>query len=235
MTHCWQHRTRQFSISAAIGAALFSTSARGLTVPFTENFNAGTAQWFTNSAGTLPPGFQASGGPDGSGFVSHSFNFVNSAPTATPLFFRGQATFGSSGGAFVGDWIGGDVAELSAWVRHDGPNGLNFFARLAPVGGPGVVGLTPLIPSGEWTKITFPIISSAFINEGPPGSTFFNGVLSSIGNVQFGALPGPLAGVDQVVNFDIDQVRIVPEPASILLLGISGALTACRLGRRRRS
>ena len=172
MTYYGQHRTQPFLVSAAISAALFSTSAWGLTVPFTEDFNTGTAQWFTNSAGTLPPSFVSSGGPDGSGFVSHSFNFVNTVPTGTPLFFRGQASFGSSGGAFVGDWISGGVIELSAWVRHDAASQLNFFTRLAPAGNAGVIGLTGLIPSGQWTQITFPIMSSAFINEGPPGSTF---------------------------------------------------------------
>jgi len=178
---------------------------------------------------------QMTGGPDDGAFVSRAFNFGSTTSTDTPILFRGQAAFGSSGNAFVGNWIDGGVTELSAWVRHDAAVNLNLFARLAPAGGPGVVGLTGPIAPGEWTRITLPLVSSSFINEGPPGAAFFNNVLSNIGNLQIGTLTGSLAGMNQDVVFDLDQVRIVPEPATLALLTCGGLFALRGLRGRRAS
>jgi hypothetical protein len=230
MCHHGSRVSKCLIVVTFVAVAGVTRPAAALTVPFTEDFAVGTANWFTDSGGTTPPFFALTGGPDGGSFVGHSFNFVNSAPSDTPLFFRGQATFGSSNGAFVGDWIAGGVSELSASVRHSGDASLIFFARVAPAGGPGVVALSAPVPGGTWTQLSFPILSSGFINEGPPGMAFFNNVMSNVGNVQFGALPGSLAGVDHAVDFDLDKVAIVPEPAALALLLFGSAACALRRG-----
>lgn len=225
---------RRVIFSASLSIILASAPTWGLTVPFTEDFTAGSANWFTDSAGTAAPGHFLSGGPDGGSYVTHSLSFLNVQPTDTPLLFRGQAAFGSSDGAFVGDWVGGAVTELSFWVRHDASVPLSFFARLAPAGGPGVVGLTAPVPANDWTKVTIPVLSSFFINEGPPGNTFFNNILANIANVQFGVIPGALANSDELVGVDIDKVRIVPEPATWCMASL-GALLACARRFRRQA
>jgi hypothetical protein len=63
--------------------------------------------------------------------------------------------------------------------------------------------------------------------------TFYNNVLSQVGNVQVGVLvPMALATDPTAYRFDLDRVSIVPEPASIVFA--LGNLAACLIWRRKR-
>jgi len=223
-------------IFCAALAATFVSSATALagalpTVPFTEDFATDNSGW--RDAFTGVPTWNASGGPDGSSFISTTFNFANSAAGDTPVLFRGQDEFGSSGGAFEGDWITGNVQEFSVFVRHGASAPVNFFTRFASAFNfPGAVAVdfTPVSP-GVWTEISFAIdpANPAFVTfEGSD----FNTVFSSIGHVQVGvSVPSGLAGVDSEFSFSIDQPSIVPGPGALAMVGVGG-LGA--LGRRRR-
>lgn len=205
-------------------------SALALDVPFQEDFSTDNANWF-DSTDAVPSNWVSSGGPDGSGYISSSFNFVNSAVDDTPLFHRAEDEFNSSGGAFEGDWIAGGVTEFSVFVRHDAPVPLNFFSRFSGPGNfPGAIALEfqPVFPN-TWTQLTFAIDANnpQFISfSGQDFATVFgasplNG-FAGIGHVQVGAnVPAALAGADQSFTFDVDQVAITPEPTSaVLLLGL---------------
>jgi hypothetical protein len=229
--------------SPVMMATVLLGSSQSLAVvnPFTEHFANDASNWHDPS-GLAPATWISSGGPDGSSYVSTTFNFVNQTPglpfpnNAVNLF-RGQDEFNSSGGAFVGDWITAGVTELSFYIRHDGSQSLNFFARFStPSNFPAWSGVefTPIAPN-TWTQITVPIALSnpGLFFEGPPGAgvTEFNAVFGNIGHVQIGAFGGTLAGVDETVTFDLDQVSIVPAPAAgALFATVFGLLTR---GRRR--
>jgi len=204
------------------------------TVPFTEDFTADAANWF-DSAGLNVMTWHANGGPDGGAYASTSFNFAGSGAMDTPAIYRGQSNFGSSGGAFVGDWLTDGVTEFRTFVRHDAGVPLSFFARFANGNNfPAVVALGGApVPSGSWTELIIPIRADAgFIPEGP---STFDGVFSNLGNVQLGVLAEPLAGTDQLVTFDLDKVSIVPEPVSLVLLAAGLMATGgVRRSRRRR-
>lgn len=225
---------RKIAISSIQIAAIVASTlmvahrAAAATVPFTETFNANSANWFVDSLGTTPLIWNATGGPDGSAFASIAFNLVNSAPNDTPLLFRAQDEFGSSGGAFVGNWVTDGVNGFSASVRHNAGVPLNFFVRFAgPANFPGAnnVFFVP-VPSGTWTELTAVLPNPNLIFEGP---FTYNQVFSNIGHVQIGiSVPQGLAGVDAPFSFDIDNVGIVPEPTSLALLAIG----ACVIGRR---
>lgn len=202
------------------------------SVPFTEEFATDAANWF-DSAGTSAMTWQSTGGPDGGSYASTEFNFAGSAPTDSPAIYRGQSNLGSSGGAFVGDWLGDGVTEFRTFVRHDAGVDLSFFARFASsVNFPAVVALAGgPVPSGVWTELIIPIAPGpAFIAEGP---STFSGVFGNLGNIQLGVFAEPLAATDQPVTFDLDKVTIVPEPASLALLGL-GSLALGRVFRSRR-
>ena len=116
---------------AALGALCVAATASAVTVPFTETFSSSAANWSSSSSFT-PLTYFASGGADGLGYASVNYSFVNNLPGDQPLVFRGQSNFGSSGNAFVGDWISTHVTDFSFYVRHNATAPVTFFARFAP-------------------------------------------------------------------------------------------------------
>jgi len=212
------------SLATLVGTSI---SAAGPTVPFTEAFTQSSSNWY-NGSGVAPVGWTAGGGPDGSPFASTAFSFADSAPNSTPILFRAQDEFGSSDGAFVGDWVTAGVIGLNASVRHDAGVPLNFFVRFAgPANFPGAnhVFVIP-VPSGTWTDLSATLPNPNLVFEGP---FTYNQVFGNVGHVQIGvSTPAGLAGAVGTFTFDLDNVGIVPEPASLALLGIG----ACVIGRR---
>lgn len=224
--------SNRFAVAFAATVLCTSFVARAATVPFTETFSADAANW-RNAGGTANVDWTATGGAgDGGAFANTTFNFVGSAANDTPILFRGQDEFGSSGGSFVGDWVTGGVTGFGASVRHDAGVPLNFFVRFAsPANFPGAnnVFFVP-VQSGTWTDLFAALPNQSLIFEGP---LTYNQVFSNIGHVQIGvSVPGALAGADAGVRFDLDNVSIVPEPATLGLLAIGGLAAAVRARRR---
>lgn len=213
-----------------------TATAPGVTVPFTETFDLGDSNWLNGDSSA--PTWHASGGIDDSGYISWTApEFTSAGGFGDPLklMFRGNNAADASGDAFVGDWLSGGVIALSLSVRHNYTTDLNFYARLAGTGGGGASlandeELFSIAPN-TWTTITILIT-----NSNPPftsyGSSTFNGVFSNIQNLQFGLyLPDETTFTD--LRMDIDNVSIVPEPTTSVLL-IMAALGVAGVALRRR-
>jgi hypothetical protein len=226
----------------ALAAALFlAGSASALTVPFTEEFATDNANW-TNQGNAAVP-WNATGGPDGSGYISTTNNylgFVEPFPGAGPLVFRATGSNGASGGAFTGNWTTGGVIQVSAWVYQETGVDLSFYLRITtPANFPGAafINSTP-VPTNTWTEIFFEIADTTppCSSESFPGQpSTCPASLANVGNFQFGTnAPAALTGLDQAFVLGLDKVTItnVPEPGTAMLLG--GALvTLAGVGRRR--
>ncbi len=219
----------RWMVPALVGIGVAAGHSRALTVPYNETFSSATASW--SGASTFTPlTYQPAGGPDGSGYASRSVSFASNPVGDIPLIFCGQSNFGSSGGNFWGDWIGGGVTALSFSVRHDAPVPVSFYARLSPGGAGAVALVSPAVAPNTWTTFTVPIDpSTPFIFEGP-GVTY-GGTFGNVNRVQVGVqVGGALAGQAGPYFFDIDNVSIVPSPGCLTLLGAAGVWRA----RRRR-
>jgi len=232
-------------------AGLLSLPA-GAVTSFVEDFDTDSSNW-RDTTGTLSVNWSESGGAPGAspGHASVPFSFTQ-AGNFGAVILRGQAPFGSSGGAFTGDWLADGVQSFSAMVRHDAPVPLTFNLRFAtPFNFPGAsaVRFQPVFP-GQWTEISVDIATAAataaFQPPGPPigagpGVSFvttegqpFSSIFSNVGNIQVGvSVPDGFENNPAFFNFDLDQVTLtVPEPASSSLVLLSSFLL---LGIRRRS
>jgi len=220
------------AIALVAATVASSTSALALTVPFTEKFESAASNWSIGAVLT-PLTYVSNGGPDGSGYGSRSFSFTGISSGSTPILFRGQSNFNSSGNAFVGNWITGGVTKLQFSLRHNVDAPVTFFARISPdpvtsANPGGVIALTAPTAANQWTTFTVDIgPGSPFIYEG----TTFENVFSAVARLQFGVfVDAGTANKAGPFTFDIDNVAIVPATSTLSVAG-AGLVLA---GRRRR-
>ena len=232
-------------------AGLLTLPASAVTT-VVEDFDTNNANW-RGTTGSLDVNWSESGGAPGAspGHATVPFSFTQAGDVGA-VILRGQASFGSSGGAFTGNWIGDGAQSFSTMVRHDAPVPLTFNIRFAsPFNFPGAtaVRFQPVFPN-QWTEVTIDIAAAA-INAaaqpiGPPidagpGVMFvtteeqpFAATFSNVGNIQIGVeVPEGFGANPALFNFDFDQITLtVPEPASSTLALLGSFLL---LGIRRRS
>jgi|GEM_PF-390556 len=195
-----------------ITAGLWSAQMAAGATNFTERFDSSEENWLASDSVT-PLTWLSTGGPDGSGdaFVrATNINFQAASAGSTVIFARGHDSFGSSGGAFTGDWVAGDVKLFSFDVRHALGTPVVMAARIASAANfPGTFAATPsLVPPDEWVTITIPIHpdNAGFTSFGG-GS--FAGNFGNVGNIQLALLtPDALAGNPGSYTVDVDNVSI---------------------------
>ena len=202
-----------------IGLACAAAATHAVTVPYTEDFAANNANWKQNGQTTFAT-YNFAGGPDGSSYISSTFNFVGSAENDGPVLHRANLSDAASGSNFFGDWIASGGKEFRAFVRHDSPEPLNYFVRFTGAAAfPGVIVSQPTaVQPNTWTPIEFmisPISPNLFFEAGA-----FADIFANVSRVQFGvSVPPALAGIDQDYTFDLDQVTLdIPEPNALALI-----------------
>lgn len=204
---------------AAVVALAAPVSA--VTLPFTEDFSVNASGWLNATSGPLT--WNATGGPDGGSYVSSTLGSLSGNGT---IQFRANDSANASGDAFVGNWITSGVSVISADVFHDAPQAITFFFRFAGAGA--MVGFAPAVAPNTWTTISV-VISPGTLT--PAGGSFAT-TMAAISNLQIGvSVPVELESVP--FTYGVDEVTIVPEPATAGLL--AGGLTLMAIGGRCRA
>ena len=218
--------TRFFLVPLAI-AAITIVPAQALIVPFTEDFTTGASNWLNGSSAA--PAWSATGGVDGGGYISAP-GAITAGGFGT-IVFRGNASADASGDAFVGDWISGGVSTFSAYLYHDAPVALNFYARLDAGAGRAASSVDFSVAPGAWFQLEIPIVNSSTSFQSYGAGTFAT-VFNGIQNVQIvlSATQDP-STAGQTYNVSLDRVAIVPEPGTLGLVATGLAaigLLRCR-------
>lgn len=219
------------------------THALAATVPVVENFETDASDW--TDAAQVPLTFHASGGPDGSSYVSGSFTFAHlteaqvGSQGGSPLVIRGQTEpllgINASDGALFGNWLEDGVAEFRVMVRHNAPEPLSMYIRFAaPSNSPYVIAnIADPIPSNEWTELIVPISA-----DNPQWTYHFGGYPwpfspQGVGVIQLGvAMPASLAGDPGVFSLDIDSIGLYPVPEPSAWVSLTAMCVALLLTRR---
>lgn len=206
-----------------VALGLVQTSWAVSVLPFTENFEVSSSSWLNGSSQV--PVYSAGGGVGGTGSIFTSGTIDISG--FGPIIFRGNNAAGASGGAFVGNWILAGVSEFRAYVWHDGPVALNFYARFDKGAGSAASSNNFLVNPSTWTLLNIPILDSLgtsgqiFQSYGAAGSGGFNTIFSDIKNVQIAlGAAQDVSTHGQTYTVGLDSVSIVPEPSTVWLLGL---------------
>ncbi len=219
----------RFPFTLLVALIVATTSAKALIVPFTEDFSTGASGWLNGSSAA--PTWSATGGVDGGGYITAP-GAISAGGFGT-LVFRGNGSADASGDAFVGDWISGGVTMFSAYVSHDAPLALNFYARLDAGSGRAGSSVDFSVGPGAWFQLNLPIVNSptSFQSYGAGSfATVFNGIQNV--QIALSATQDP-STAGQTYNVSLDRVSTVPEPGTVWLLGLIGALLGARHIHRR--
>lgn len=225
-------------IAGILVMGLAQTGQAVSVLPFTEGFEVNTSNWL--SGVSQAPNWSATGGVVGSGAIFTSGTIDTSG--FGPIIFRGNNAATASGGAFVGNWLTAGVSAFSAYVWHDGPVALNFYARFDKGAGSAASSNNFLVAPSTWTQINIPILDSLgtsgqiFQSYGAAGSGGFSSIFSDIKNIQIALGAAQDASTHgQTYTVGLDSVSIVPEPGtgSLGLLGliVLGAYRRIRVGQ----
>lgn len=234
-----QNLTRGWSLSGSTATVSFSdASALSPASDYTgPEFFGGASSSITGSATTSSNGNSAAVQQQDSGFdrISLTYNIGNDDPSAKTMESAGLVYFKtgtgfdvSSNDAFsadVSNAFGGSTAA-ARWLVRDGSGSLYVSNETFAFGG---------ASSSNLTGTTWALLDTS-------GSDFFQ-TYGSFGSLSLTGLTGAGVYYEGVRNgltstgnangtgFRVNQFEVVPEPASLVLLGLGGL---CLLGGRRR-
>jgi hypothetical protein len=250
---CLFNRVGSTLLAAVVGGVAVPSASADVSPPFTETFATDDANWGTNvnsvSNGefTAPPVFNSSDGVGGAGdgYISYNHTWGTFNPmTPTTVIFRANDNTNSSGDEFKGNWINAGVNEVSFYARHNENVPMTAWLRIAPNGAAWNVRGTDVPVGNGWSLITFPISQAAAVagygdswvySTGTPNvndaPAQYNAAFSAVVNFQVSFEQEGFAQGEQTL-FSLDNVSIVPEPASMGLLAGAGLMLIARRNRR---
>ncbi len=228
--------TKTLFVFAVLVLAASSTACADIVDFFTEDFTTSSSGWVNfNTSAFLT--HVPSGGPDGGAYATGPRVFGSLTAGNITIIHRARYDdpYFASGGAFHRDWDAQGIRRVSALVRHDMPEPLDYIVRVAasPLFPGAIYSAAESVPSGVWTEIHFDVTAgnpSELSTEGQP----WNSIFSDVGHLQFGVtVPGGHSGDLKSYTFDLDKVTIsTPEPASMISAATALVGMSCLVRRR---
>jgi hypothetical protein len=228
------------------GVAVAAQNSAFATLPYAEQFPADNANWSRDNGNAIPAVWQPNGGPFGSSHVSMDYSAFTAPNGSDHILFQARDENNSSNHNFEGNWFADGINQFSMWVRHDASVPLPFFARFTNAVGSTGVSAFRFMPvlSNTWTRVAFEIDPSnvnsmsnptgqLFVEGAPP---LFGQTFSNVRHIQVGfRAPTGFGAINDTFTYRLDRpaINAVPEPASVVFVGMAGAIAM--FGRRRRA
>jgi hypothetical protein len=224
------------ALVAIVCSLAVARPASALSITLIDTFEDGTTQgWKANLLGQgvhpAPPANIPTGGPAGSG---DNFLLI----TALGGGGNGSRLTALNDEQWAGNYLALGIAMIAMDVQNFSSNDL--YLRLEfedPAGGPpnniAYSDDAILLPAGsDWTRIVFPI-APAFLKAGLGSVTaaLSNTTILRLYHSQADNFPNPVFPIDPIVaRLGVDNIQVVPEPATMMLLG--GGIAALAVRRR---
>ena len=216
-------------IAAIVGLALSNAAVtHAVSVGTLDTFENGTTQgWFAGlfTNPPIPPHVVAGGGPFGD-------DDAHLVITATGDFGAGSRLTAINASQWAGDYLAEDVTAIEMDLKNLGASDLTIRLLLLSPGNAAITTFGAFLPAGAaWAHVVFPIDVGGLTAVGGTVA----GALSGVTQLRIVHNPLPTFGTPPVVGaLAVDNIRVVPEPGAILLLGSTVMLIAVVGGVYRR-
>jgi hypothetical protein len=215
---------------AALALLALATSASAISLGQVDDFQSGTTMGWGAGPVPVPPTWVANGGPNGAGDGYLRVTAFGSGPGGRLTTFNHAQ--------WLGNYIAAGVTAIQISLQNQSSIDLSIrigFKESVGFGFPGYVTEAMLLPANSgWMTFTISLLPGDLIaiNNPQPYNTFFS---SGIGEVRIIHAPEPdMNGQFVTGQLGIDNMRAVPEPGTLALLG-GGFVGIAALLRHRRN
>jgi hypothetical protein len=226
-------RTKRVLLGFALSVLLPARSMAS-SITIVSTFTSGLEGWTTTDPGAVLTQVASGGNPGG--YLSHDNSELAIAQLVAPAAFLGNLS------AFIGGTFSFDGKLLGAGGSFfDGPNsipgGPYLDYGIIQLIGPTLTAQIDLLPggltapSGAWQTYSISLTAGAW----GMTSVNFNTLMQNVTGLRItveGLWGDEIEGIDNVRLVSVDDSTSVPEPASLLLVGIGVALVGVRARRR---